>query len=70
MDIFIFKTDVSNKKKAAEVGLLLNAIEAVRNWNFDLEDCDNVLRIECTGLVPGRIESLLKAEGYICEMLK
>ena len=56
--IEVFKTNVSSKKHA---GLLLGILHGSfpgSNFNFDLEDCDNILRVEASG--PGiQVEEIL-----------
>ncbi|WP_276167349.1 methyltransferase type 11 [Zobellia alginiliquefaciens] len=42
----IFKTNVSNQRLAKQIVYDLNQIYPDYLINFDLEDCDNVLRIE------------------------
>jgi hypothetical protein len=37
--------------------------------NFDLEDCDKILRIEAENIVPERIIEILNANGCYCEVL-
>ncbi|MDB5011046.1 MAG: hypothetical protein JWQ06_1835 [Mucilaginibacter sp.] len=39
--------------------------------DFDLEDCDNILRIECTTvkIQPSRLISLLRDFGFNAEVL-
>ncbi len=44
--IEVFKTNIASKSKAKEVLLMLNNKFPNYNVNFDLEDCDNILRIE------------------------
>ncbi len=39
-------------------------------WNFDLEDCDNILRIMADDLSPHQIESVLQTAGYDCQELE
>jgi len=43
---------------------LLTAVPAIKDWNFDLDDRDNILRIEATNIPPGYIESLLQTAGF------
>ena len=62
MDILVFKTDVANIENAAKIGSILNAVQGIGNWNFGLEDCDNILRIESDGIVPDRIT--VKNSGF------
>jgi hypothetical protein len=37
--------------------------------NFDLNDCDNVLRVEGNSICPVKIIGLVTADGYECEAL-
>ncbi len=48
---------------------LLTSFPTIRHWNFDLQDCDKVLRVEATGLQPSSVERLLLAAGFDCEEL-
>lgn len=51
--IEIFKTNVSNERQAARVLKLLGARLPGCRFNFDLEDCDRILRAETyQGQVP------------------
>ena len=69
MQILVFKTNVTSRKKAGMVAPLLSSFPAIRRWNFDLRDCDKVLRIEATGLNPGLVEQLLGKAGFNCREL-
>jgi len=51
------------------VAPLLTSFPKIRQWNFDLDDCDKVLRVEATGLNPGLVEQLLLAAGFDCREL-
>ena len=44
--IYVFKTSVNTKLKLESAINLLNELLAQAKWNFDLEDCDNILRID------------------------
>jgi len=66
MEVLVFKTDVTSKRKISKVRALLTAFPAIQQWNFDLEDCDKVLRIVATDLQPRSIESLLHTAGFSC----
>ncbi len=67
----VFKTDVSNGE-AAKL-LLLQIHENFKSYkaNFDLEDCDLILRVQCSeGLVCAlSIIELLKRNGFHAEVL-
>jgi len=69
MEILVFKTNVSSKKKVSKVKPLLTSVAAIKEWNFDLEDCDKVLRIETVGIGPAYVETLLQNAGFDCEVL-
>lgn len=70
MDVLIFKTNVTNKRSVSKVSTLLTSFPAVVQWNFDLEDCDNILRIESDGLSPRQVESVLQEAGIACQELE
>lgn len=40
------------------------------SWNFDLEDCDHILRVEAFSLQASVIISSLRQAGYACEELE
>ncbi len=69
MDILVFVTNVADKKAVSRVQPLLTALPAIKDWNFDLDDCDHVLRIESDDLCPRRVESLLQTAGFNCHEL-
>jgi len=37
--------------------------------NFDLSDCDKILRVEGDNIMPLRVMVLLKERGFLCEVL-
>jgi hypothetical protein len=69
VDIFVFKTDIHNSRRAEEASPHLNSIKGILKWNFDLEDADNILRTESVNLSPDDIESALGKAGFLCEEL-
>ena len=44
--IYVFKTSVDNQSKFESASVLLNQLLPESQWNFDLEDCDNILRVD------------------------
>lgn len=44
--IYIFKTSISTKTELESVTSRINDLLPLAKWNFDLEDCDNILRID------------------------
>ncbi len=70
MEILVFKTNVTSKKKASQIGSLLSTVPAIKQWTFDLDDCDKVLRVVvATKLNSGFVELLLKSAGFNCQVL-
>lgn len=37
--------------------------------NFDMDDCDHILRVEAETVMPEKIIEILNANGYSCEVL-
>jgi hypothetical protein len=69
MEVLVFKTNVNSSRKATRIGNLLAAIPTIKQWNFDLDDCDKVLRIEATESNIKIVSSILRAAGFVCEEL-
>ena len=69
MEILVYKTNVTSKKKVSKVSALLTSFPTIKQWNFDLDDCDKVLRIVATDIKPGFVESLLHNAGVNCQVL-
>ena len=44
--IYVFKTSVDSKSKLEFATALLSELLPHALWNFDLEDCDNILRVD------------------------
>lgn len=71
MTVHVFKTSVQRKGEVKKLRPWLNRL--VNNngyWNFDLEDCDNILRVETQSLNAPTISSLLQNNGFYCEELQ
>ena len=66
MEVLVFKTSVSKPKQINKVEKLLNVVPAIKEWNFDLDDCDNILRIVADNLSPRTIETVLHNAGIDC----
>lgn len=65
----IFKTNVTNKKEAELLSVILSKENPDYKINFDLDDCDNILRIENLVIANNSIIIYLKKLGYTCEPL-
>ncbi|WP_073416270.1 hypothetical protein [Flavobacterium defluvii] len=55
--IYVFKTSVDSPSKFESASTLLNALLPNTIWNFDLEDCDNILRIDSELDIPSLIQN-------------
>ena len=67
--ILVFKTNLSLRLVPEQLTVKLDDLLLPANWNFDLDDCDRILRVEGTEIAPSQIIALLAAEGYLCEEL-
>ncbi|KAB7732660.1 hypothetical protein F5984_01540 [Rudanella paleaurantiibacter] len=65
----VFKTNVAAPQQADALAQLLSRQFGLYRVNFDLDDCDNVLRVEGSQINPDRIMSVLHAVGYECDLL-
>ena len=70
MDVLIFATSVKKPEEVKKVKPILTAVPAIQEWNFDLEDCDNILRVEANDISPRYIEYLLQTAGFSCAELE
>ena len=67
--ILIFKTSVKDLKDIEVLKSELNKVPTMVRWNFDLEDIDNVLRVESIQDVSTEIVHVLNDKGFECEDL-
>ncbi|MNR37443.1 hypothetical protein D3C85_1554560 [compost metagenome] len=67
MDIIeVFKTNVQNSKMANFIISFLQKEFPNCRINFDLEDCDKILRIEGNGFINEKIITHLNDLGFMC----
>lgn len=65
----VFKTNVQHKELAEQlVSALQDRIDFCK-INFDLEDCDNILRVEGDQICVETIVEILTSHGLKCEVL-
>ncbi|RKR13266.1 hypothetical protein CLV91_1983 [Maribacter vaceletii] len=67
--ILVFKTTVKNLNNIKQLKGNLDKICEGRNWSFDLEDVDKVLRVESTKDFSKELVHLLNDNGFKCEDL-
>jgi len=69
--VLVFKTSVTKPNQIRRLRPLLNRLmNGAGKWNFDLEDCDNILRVETHRLNPAEISNVFKLYGFYCEELQ
>ena len=67
--VFVFKTSIRNKQEVQQITPTLNSVLKNGKWNFDLNDCDNILRVVATKDVTNNVITALLLQGFICEEL-
>lgn len=68
----IFKTDVQDQLAARHIVLFLQQTYSHCRINFDLDDCDRILRVENQQgkIEEAEIQLLIAKCGYYCEPLQ
>jgi hypothetical protein len=70
MEILIFKTSVKNKSDILRLEPYINDVVEDGKWNFDLEDCDKIFRVETNKDIHSSLVLLFNGMGYACEELE
>jgi hypothetical protein len=69
-NIWIFRTSVLHHEDVSNLATVLDSLmHAGDKWNFDLEDCDHILRVETHEVQPFVIIEKLALAGYACAEL-
>jgi len=66
----VFKTDIKKRSQSKTLVKKLQQHYPESCINFDLEDCDNILRVEGEDICPHTIIQLLISDGYCCQLLQ
>ncbi len=66
--ISVFRTSVLTWEDIDQLRPHLDKLPQ-NKWNFDLEDCDKILRIDSESEISEVIVKLLEEKGYYCEEL-
>ena len=71
MFVEVFKTNVQQNSIANRIVTRLSRSYPDFKINFDLDDCDKILRIETNSFYinPEEIIGILRKEGFCCELL-
>lgn len=68
--VFVFKTNVQSNSQIKSLKPILDRLLEGCKWNFDLEDCDNILRIESKYDLVNNVVNVLKNQNFECVELK
>lgn len=71
--IAVFRTSVQSPEQVQELSHHLSAAcQSSNAWNFDLDDCDHILRIDSGEVedIPVKCRAILQAHGFLCEGLE
>lgn len=69
MNIYVFKTSIE-PKDVRTVDRILHALIPNGIWNYDLEDCDRILRIESGKDIVELVCFEMAKDGFYCEELE
>lgn len=67
--IYVFKTTVKSKMQVKKLKPHIDLILPTAKWNFDLTDCDKILRIDSDENIVLKITDLLTIHKFFCEEL-
>lgn len=65
----IFKTNVQEFSEAQKLVALLRRHFPDSKINFDLDDCDKVLRVEGSNLRIEKVMALVMEKGFLCKVI-
>jgi hypothetical protein len=66
----VFKTNVRRQRQATLLFNILSRQFPLLRINFDLDDCDKILRVEGDDISQEKIAELVIENGYNCEILE
>ena len=64
--IYVFKTSVKLKTQIKKLKPHIDHMLSNAKWNFDLDDCDKILRIDNEEDIVLEITDLLNFHSYCC----
>ena len=65
----VFKTNVQDRELAEQLASILRDRFAFSKINFDLQDCDKILRVEGSQICVETVIEILSTHGLECEVL-
>ncbi|MFT5859170.1 MAG: hypothetical protein ACI865_001268 [Flavobacteriaceae bacterium] len=71
MNLVILRTDIGSKSRVQQMRPALDNHRSIHRWSIDLEDIDNVLRIEAAdSLNENEVIKLIDSYGFYGEELE
>ena len=67
--IYVFKTSVSTEEDILKIKQALNELLLPGRWNFDLDDCDKILRVESDTARASLVIRFMQEQHFVCEEL-
>jgi len=69
MQILVFKTNLTDTGRVHEIEPVLDVHPHIYQWNVDLNDSDNILRVVSRDIEAREVEALVQGAGFWCEEL-
>jgi hypothetical protein len=69
MEVFVFKTNINRLNYIERLKPVINSHNKISAWSVDMQDIDNVLRVEAELSSPHEIILLVNKAGFFCEEL-
>jgi len=70
MNVIILKTDIATEQRLQAIRPVFDIHIGIKTWSVDIEDIDNVLRIEAKSkLNQNEVIQLVQNCGFACEDL-
>jgi tRNA G26 N,N-dimethylase Trm1 len=69
MMLEIFKTNVHEESDAKKLVKILKGAIPTATINFDLNDCDKVLRVEAETVSTDEVISIIDSNGFTCKVI-
>lgn len=69
MDVLVFKTSVESADAVRLLKPSLDAMAGAGRWNFALDDCDRILRVQGHAQLKEQTIDLLQIHGFGCKEL-
>lgn len=67
--ILVFKTSIQTPVEVQFLASILDNQNGISSWSVDLDDWENILRVESEGLHPDQIISILESKNIRCKLL-